>query len=429
MNSCYRHLVSFPKTAYRESEKLAFSMQMFHALRNRAILSLWFGQLTSHIGDEIYKVAFIWLAIDVAGKNTGYFAAMQFMSVLAFGIIGGKWCDRWNPFRTMVITDLLRALLALTPVVFHYLQWPAFGALVVTSILISGLGAFFDPSLQSALPVICQNPKILKGANGLLSTTFRLARVMGPAIIGILANLILTIHYFTLNALSFAVSAICIYSVQKKFQTHVIPVTAVSNETILGNFFQTFHLLQQRVILYRVIILKTIVSGAWGLAYGVGLAMMMREFSGNNVQAFGSVMGAYGVGNVLAALVMGNVERKNPEWWLYLGLIWLGVGFVGIGFSNTMPLILFFSAFSAVGGPMNDLSCIEMIQEVIQLRDLPRIFRLKMTLDNLAFLIFLLISPALFHFLSVRSVIVFCGIITIGAGMVGYRWMYLRRLP
>jgi DHA3 family macrolide efflux protein-like MFS transporter len=402
-------------------------MQMIQSLRNRAILSLWFGQLTSHIGDEIYKVAFIWLAIDVAGKNTGLFAAMQFIAVLAFGIIGGKWCDRWNPFRTMVITDLLRATLAMTPVIFHYLQWPAFGALVVTSILISGLSAFFDPSLQSALPVICHHPRMLKGANGLLSTTFRLARVMGPAIIGILANLMVTIHFFTLNALSFVVSAICIYSVQKKFHVDAATASPPSAETILGNFIQTFDLLRQRIILYRVIILKTIVSGAWGLAYGVGLAMMMREFSGNNVQAFGSVMGAYGVGNVLAAVVMGNMERKNPEWWLYLGLIWLGVGFIGIGISYSLPLILFFSAFSAVGGPMNDLCCIEMIQESIHVKDLPRIFRLKMTLDNLAFLVFLLLSPALFHYLSVRSVIILCGIITIGSGSVGYRWMQLRR--
>ncbi len=400
-------------------------MQMIQALRNRSILNLWFGQLTSHIGDEIYKVAFIWLAIDVAGKNTGLFAAMQYVSVLAFGILGGKWSDRWNPFQTMMVTDLLRAILAMTPVLFHYLQWPAFGALVITSILISGLGAFFDPALQSSLPLICKDRKLLKGANGLLSTTFRLARVMGPALIGILASLILTIHYFTLNALSFVVSAICIRSVKKKFNSEVVH-EAASTESMLGNLFYSFRILREKPIVFRVLILKTIVSGAWGLAYGLGIALMMREFSGNNVKAFGLVMGAYGVGNIITALVLGNMERKNSEWLVHLGLVWLGAGFIGIGLSHSLPLILFFSAFSAVGGPLNDLPSVDLIQGSFSGKDLPRIFRLKMTLDNLAYLVFLSLSPMLFHFLSVRSIIIACGAITIGAGAVGYQLMRSR---
>jgi DHA3 family macrolide efflux protein-like MFS transporter len=397
-------------------------MQMIQALRNRAVLSLWFGQLTSHIGDEIYKVAFIWLAIDVAGTNTGLFAAMQYFSVLAFGVLGGKWSDRWNPFQTMMVTDLLRAILALTPVFFHYLQWPAFGALVITSILISGLGAFFEPALQSSLPLICKDRKLLKGANGLLSTTFRLARVMGPAIIGVLASLILTIHYFTLNALSFVVSAICIWSVKKKYHADVVSLNA-SSESMLGDFQQSYRILRENAVLYRIIILKTIVSGAWGLAYGLGIALMMREFSGNNVQTFGLVMGAYGAGNILAALVLGNMERKNSEMLVHCGLIWLGAGFVGIGLSHSLPLILFFSAFSAVGGPMNDLPSVDLIQGAFAIKDLPRIFRLKLTLDHLAYLVFLSLSPLLFHFLSVRSIIMICGAITIGSGLVGLRLM------
>jgi DHA3 family macrolide efflux protein-like MFS transporter len=393
-------------------------MLMFKAIQNRAVRSLWLGQLTSHIGDEIYKVAFIWLAIDVAGANTGLFGALQYVSVLAFGILGGKWSDRWKPYQTMMITDLIRAILTLTPVLFYYLEWPSFGALLVSSILISGFGAFFEPALQTALPQICKDRLLLKGANGLLSTSYRLARVLGPAIIGLLANLILTIHYFTLNALSFLISAIAIHSTKGYFRTSS-DHHEISKETVLKNFSHSYQLLKDKNELFLVIMMKTIAGGTWGLTYGLGLALMMREFSGNDVQSFGLVMGAYGLGNVIAALIVGNMERKNSSLLVYIGLIWLGAGFIGIGASYSLPLILFFSAFTAIGGPLNDLPCIDMIQNSYSSKDIPRIFRLKMTFDNLAALILLLISPVLFHFFSIRSIIIACGFMTILAGAIG----------
>jgi hypothetical protein len=50
-------------------------MLMLQALRNRAIALLWGGQAASAIGDEIYRMALIWLAIGLVGTDSGYPAA------------------------------------------------------------------------------------------------------------------------------------------------------------------------------------------------------------------------------------------------------------------------------------------------------------------------------------------------------------------
>jgi MFS family permease len=397
-------------------------MLLFRALKDKTVSRLWFGQLASNIGDEIYKVAFVWLAVDLIGTKTGYLSSIQLLVLLIFGILGGKWSDRWNPYKTMISIDLLRAMITLAPVIFYFLHRPTFTVLIISSIFISAMSAFFEPAIQTSLPLLIEDKNTLKGATGLLATTIRLARVLGPAIIGILSSFFATIHFFTLNAFSFLISAISIFSISKKFPIHK-PEQSEKKEHILENFISSWKTLKKHPALYDVFIAKTITGGTWNLTYGLGIALLIHEFSDKNVKAFGLVMSAYGVGNVISALTVGNMQRKNPVPMLNLGLLWLGIGFIGIGLSYSLPLIIFFAAFSAVGGPLNDLPCTDMIQSTFHKKELTKIFRLRMTLDNLAALVFFLSSPALFHFFSTRTIILACGIITTLTGVWGlYRF-------
>ena len=93
---------------------------MIRALRKPQILRLWFGQAFSSIGDEIYRVGLIWLAVGVMGANTGYLAAAQTASLMLLSFVGGKWADQWNPRRTMIFVDLLRAVIVLIPVIISF---------------------------------------------------------------------------------------------------------------------------------------------------------------------------------------------------------------------------------------------------------------------------------------------------------------------
>ena len=392
-------------------------MLLFQALKNKTVLRLWIGQLGSAIGDEIYKIAFIWIAVDMIGPNTGYLASLQLISVLLFGILGGKWSDRWAPYKTMMGVDLLRALITLTPVIYFYLLRPSFPVLVLSSILIAGLGAFFEPAIQTSLPLLCEDKQTLRGATGLMATTIRLARVMGPATIGLLSAFVTTIHFFTINAFSFLFSAYSVFSIHKKFPIHASK--PLENEPILANLIESFRALKKNKSLYDVVIAKTITGGAWGLVYGLGIALLIHEVSPKDVKAFGFMMSAYGVGNVIAVLLVGNMQRKKPERMVYLGLLWLGFGFIGIAMAHSFAWMLFFSAFTAIGGPLNDLPATDMIQSEIPMKDMAKVFRLKMTLDNLAALVFMLVSPLLFQHFSIRTVIFWCGVLVVGYGIKG----------
>src|SRR3954469_10308999 len=82
---------------------------------HRPIALLWGGQVLSALGDEIYRIALIWLAIDLVGSRAGYVGAVQSASLLIFGLLGGAWADRWDHRRAMIGVDTLRCIAVLIP--------------------------------------------------------------------------------------------------------------------------------------------------------------------------------------------------------------------------------------------------------------------------------------------------------------------------
>src|SRR5262249_13374883 len=160
------------------------------------------------IGDEIYRVALIWLAVGMIGVDTGYLPAAQCAAVIVLSLVGGRWASRWDSFRTMIWVDILRGLIVLVPVatavVLHATSLPV---LLIVAVLISALGAFFDPALVTMVPRFAHDVDSLQAANGLMSTTYRLGRALGPGIVGLLTLIMPHIHFFTLDAATFFVSA------------------------------------------------------------------------------------------------------------------------------------------------------------------------------------------------------------------------------
>jgi len=393
---------------------------LLKAFKNRVVFRLWLGQLGSSIGDEIYRMAFIWLSVGFIGADTGYLAALQLFAVLLFGIFGGKWADRSNPYRTMIGVDGLRALITLIPVVFFYLRHGSFIALIVSTVFLSGLGAFFEPALQSVLPRSTKDLPTLRAANGLMSTTIRFARVFAPIIVGTLSAFIATIHFFTLNSLSYLISTLSIFSVRKEI-SFVPPVIHAENEHVLANFFQSLKLLSTKPSVQKTLFAKTLTGGAWSLVYGLGLALLVHEMDQTNVKAFGMVMGAYGFGNIIGAMAIANFERKNPRLMVFQGLTWLGIGFIGIALTHSFALMLVVTAITAVGGPMNDVPFTDLIQMEFDAHELTKIVRIRMMSETFFALVFMAVSPLLFHFFAIRTVIIGAGVFTLVFGLRGLR--------
>jgi len=395
-------------------------MLMLKALRYRPIALLWMGQALSSIGDEIYRVGLTWLAVGLIGENTGYLTAGQAAALMTLSFIGGKWADHWQPLTTMVRVDMIRAGLVLIPVACSFFMPVPLTLLVVVALTLSALGAFFDPALQTCLPTFSPSIDILRAATGLMSTTIRMARMIGPALVGLLAVWVPTIHFFTLDALSFAVSAFSVGILKReafakappaKIERHSVSLT----DAIVAGFRE----MRKKEGMEYVLWAKAATGGTWNLAYGLGFALLINGIAPHDTRAFGLLIASYGLGNFLGALYFGNRSRHRSGLMMFSGYVLLGCGFVLVGLAPTLNWIMVASAATGFTGPMNDITFVDLVQKRFHLSQMTRIFRLRMATETASTLLFMLASPFLFRMLSVRSVIQSCGLVWILVGATG----------
>lgn len=393
---------------------------MIRALRQPQLLRLWFGQAFSSIGDEIYRVGLIWLAVGMMGENTGYLAAGQTASLMLLSFIGGRWADHWNPRRTMISVDLIRACIVLIPVIISFFMPNPLFVLWIMAFALSGLSAFFDPATQGMIPVLAKTPEMMQATNGLMSTTIRMARMIGPAIVGLLSAFIPMIHFFSIDAFTFCVSAYCVYSLKK-----YIPETApakVAKTNFKTSVMGGFNLAKEVPGMDYVYLTKGITSGMWNLVLGIGFPLLVHQVTGGDARYFGLVMASYGVGNFIGALYFGSRPRTNL-WRLYFfGQVFLGVGFLAIGIAPSVEWIIIAAAIGGFAGPMNDLAFIDMIQQKFKVTDIAKMFRLRMATESSMTLIFTLMSPMIIKLTSVRTMILMSGTVWVFCGAIGLIW-------
>lgn len=389
-------------------------MPMLKALRHRAIALLWGGQALSAIGDEIYRVALTWLAVGLIGARAGYLAAAQSAALLVLSLVGGRWADRWDRRRTMVGVDAVRAAVALVPVAAFYAGRGGLPALALVAVVLSGLGAFFDPALQATLPEVSPDPATLQAATGLMGTTVRLARAVGPAVVGALGAFVPTVHFFTLDAASFAVSALSVRALGRTPRASA-PAPLPARAGLLGALREAW----AEPLLRDVLLSRAMVSGLWALAYGLGFPLLVRRLAPGGVSGFGAMVASYGVGNVAGALFVGNLRRTRPARILFGGYATMGVGFVLMGLSRGLGGLAAASVLAGFGGPVNDVPFYDLAQARWRPDELPRIFRLRMASETGAAMLVMAASPRLLAAFPPAAVVMACGLAFAALGATG----------
>lgn len=390
-------------------------MKMLRALRRRAIALLWGGQALSAVGDEIYRVALIWLAVGLIGERAGYLAAAQLAALLALSLAGGHWADHWDHRPTMAMVDLWRGLIVLLPVAAFFLGGITLPLLFGVAMAVSALSAFFDPALQATIPEVSFDEDERQAATALMGTTSRMARAVGPGLIALLSGLVPMIHFFTVDSASFLCSAISVAALPRRSESPVRPPRTRFRDSVLAGW----RAMAEDGIMRDLLLVRAAVNALWSLAYGLALALMVQRLSPGDVGAFGGVVAFYGVGNVLGALFVGQIRRERPWRISYAGYLWLGLGFLAMGAAGGLRGLRWASFLAAIGGPINDVPYYDLLQARYPGIELPRIFRFVRSCETAASLLLLAVSPVLLRVFAPGPVVVFCGAAIAALGAAG----------
>jgi MFS family permease len=308
----------------------------FRALRHRNFRLFWTGQLISLVGTWMQSVAQGWLMhrLTSSAFMLGLLGFLQFLPVLVFSLWAGVVADRVDKRRLILVTQssaLVQAVLLATVVSTGVVRpW-----MVLALALFFGVFNAFDlPARQSFLVELVGKEDLSNGI-ALNSAAFNTARIVGPAIAGVLVATIGEAGCFWLNALSYLA---VIWSLLRLD----LPPRAADEgeERALSNLTEGVRYALSVGPLRNLLALLGFTAGL-GFQYMVLLPVYARDILHAGAQAYGLMVSAFGIGSLLSAVMM---TRKLDRWDLrrnlLVGLTSAGIGMAGFAWSRWLPLSL-----------------------------------------------------------------------------------------
>lgn len=188
-------------------------------LRHRHFRNVWGAAFISSVGGWMEMVGIQMIVAKATGSLTmlGYFAAAHLMPILVLGIFGGLVADRVNRKKLLVVTQAILMLIAAAVAVAAYYadQLPAVAmlgelngasglvaALFLLSIAQGVVMAFNIPAWQVLTPRLVPRDELTKAIT-LNGIQFNAARVVGPAIAGVILGIAGATPLFVFNTITF----------------------------------------------------------------------------------------------------------------------------------------------------------------------------------------------------------------------------------
>ncbi|MCL6755182.1 MFS transporter [Nostoc sp. CCCryo 231-06] len=282
-------------------------LHLFHSLRNPVFARLYAAQTTNLLGDALTWVGLALLAFELAGDNSAVVLAFALtLRITAFVLLSplaGALADRVDRKSILVATHYVRmALVSLLPFVTQV--WQVYALIFALNVF----NAFFTPTYQATIPLVT-GENDYAGAIALSSATYQLLGVLGPGIAGSVAAFIGARQVFFLDAVTFLVAAVLIFTLpgQLRVEPNQQP-SSTSGRTWRDIKDGTIRLLSDAPIRYALFMqLVASIAGAQILVNTVGYVQGTLKLG--NVQ-YGWVMAAFGIGATLSAVAFGVISQR-----------------------------------------------------------------------------------------------------------------------
>lgn len=353
-----------------------FGHSTFSSLKVRNYRLYFIGQGISLSGTWMQTVAQAWLVLELTGSGTalGLVIAFQFLPILLFGPMGGVIADRVSKRKLLFITQASAATLALILASLIATGLIALWMVYVLAACLGMVNALDNPTRQTFVFEMVGH-KDLSNAVTLNSTEVSLARVIGPAIAGIVIAKIGIAPCFFLNAASYIAVLVCLW-LMRSSELHRRQPAARARGQLRQGLWYIWH----TPILRDLLIMLGIV-GTFTYEFQVSLALIAKYTFSGDARAFALLTSAFGAGSVIGGLAIAGRRRTNPR-----GLIWILMVF-GI----TMALAAFAPSLAWAAGAMvlvgiSSICFTSLGNTILQLETAPEMRSRVMALWSVAFL-------------------------------------------
>jgi MFS family permease len=265
------------------------------------------GQLISLTGTWAQRVAQDWLVLQLTDSGTvlGIVTALQFAPALLFSLYGGALADRGDKRRLLLLTQagmgVVALVLGLLDVTGNVRLWHV----LVLAAALGVVSAIDTPIRQSFVVEMVGGPD-LPNAVALNSTTFNLARIVGPAIAGLVISAYGTGWAFLGNAASTIAVLLGLWLMRP---SELFPSTPVHREP--GQYLAAIRYVRNRSDLVLPMLVMFII-GTFGFNYQISIALIAKQVFHQGADSFGLLSTALAIGATIGALAA-TLRRRRPS--------------------------------------------------------------------------------------------------------------------
>jgi MFS family permease len=323
-----------PEISGRPSPKAGWLPATLRALRHRNFQLFFSGQLISLIGTWMQTIAESWLVYRKTGSPL-LLGAAGFVSqfpVFLVAPLGGIVADRFNRQRLVIGTQIssmiLAAIFATLTLTGVVQVWHIF----VLASLLGVVNAFDIPARQSFL-VDMVGKEDLMNAIALNSSMFNGARIVGPAISGILVARIGEGWCFFANSVSYIAVIAGLFLMRVKRPSRLAP-----SGPALARLIEGFRFARDTAPIRALLLLLGLVSLV-AMPYSVLMPLFADRVLHGGARGLGILMGATGVGALLGALTLATrADVRGLGSWVAFSCGGFGISLVLFSFSRNFWL-------------------------------------------------------------------------------------------
>jgi len=282
--------------------------QALRALGHRDFRLFWCGQLVSLVGTWMQAVGQSWLVLDLTNSpfKLGLLSTLQFLPMLCLGLVAGALTDRLPKRRLIIGTQLALLVQAFTLSALVWSGHVRYWHVAVLATLLGVVNTVDMPARQSFIADMVGRDSLMN-AIALNSAVFNAARVVGPAVAGLLVGRYGVALAFFMNGVSFVAVVAALVMIRTEGDPRPRQAATMSAD-ILEGLAYAVHTPRIALILSLLLSVSLFVMN-----FSVLVPLFARTVLHQDAHGFGLLMASMGAGSLAGAVGIALGGRTRPR--------------------------------------------------------------------------------------------------------------------
>ncbi|UBM59393.1 MFS transporter [Marinilongibacter aquaticus] len=317
------------------------------------------GQAISRIGTWMERTGVNWVVYEMTHSplmlGLTVFAS-QFPSFL-FSLYGGIVADRYDRHKVVLMTQIASMIQAIVLAVIVLLGHAQVWHILVLTTILGVINAFDIPVRQTLVHQMVDDPADIPNAVALNSSIVNIARLLGPALSGIVLSTLGAGVCFSINALSYLAVIVSLLFLKLKPQEMQLKKKGNWREVLAGINYLKGHKQLAPLTVYMALLSLLV------LPYNTLLPEFAKQVFHGGAETYGYITSCIGSGALIGTIFLASVKDDRRQIKILLiNAVILGLSLIAFAFSQLLPVALLIAVVCGFTGLTQSTICLTIIQ-------------------------------------------------------------------